>query len=70
MKRHLAMAILAVLGVLVWAGTAPAANVLTLCINNASGSVKASATCKPGETAFKVVSEADFNALEARVDTL
>ena len=45
------------------------ANALTLCVNP-GGNVKAAANCKQNETEFKVVSEADFNALEARVDTL
>jgi hypothetical protein len=69
MNRHLAVAVLAVLGVLVWASAAPAAEVLTLCIKS-GGSIRAAGNCSAQETAFKVVSQADFNALEARVATL
>jgi hypothetical protein len=69
MQRHLAVAVLAVLGVLFWASAVPAANVLTLCITP-GGAVKAAATCKTGETQFKVVSEADFSALQSQVEAL
>ncbi len=69
MRRHLVVAVLAVLGVLVWASAAPAADVLTLCISS-GGNVKATATCKPSETEWKVVTEEAFTALAARVTTL
>jgi hypothetical protein len=69
-KRHLGVASLAVLGVLVWAGAASAATELALCIKNADGTVRSSATCKANETQFKVVSAADYAALQQRVTTL
>lgn len=64
MRRHLAVAALAVLGVLVWAGTGSA---LTLCVK-ADGTVKATAPCKQNETELKVVSEADFSTELATVE--
>jgi hypothetical protein len=69
MKGYLAVILAAAVCALVSTGVASAANVLTLCIT-AGGKVVSAPTCKSNETEFKVVSAADFDALDARVTTL
>ncbi len=68
MKR--AMVLLpALVTFLVWTGVAPAADVLTFCINP-GGHVSSASNCKKNETSFTAVSAAEVGALEARVAEL
>ena len=69
MTRLFVVAVIAVVGVLVWAGVARPADVLALCIDP-GGNVTSAATCKKNDTPFTAVSAAQVGALEARVTDL
>ena len=69
MPRHLLLALFTVIGTLMWANGAFAADTLTLCINP-GGNVKSDTACKASETQFTAVSATAFAALQAQVTAL